>query len=318
MKAIWLENNKIQFKTALPEPSPKQNEALIKIDLAGICSTDIALIKGYYDFTGIIGHEFVGTVIKAIQAPELIGKRVVGDINMACRQCHFCQSGLSNHCENRKVLGILNHPGVFAEYMTLPVDNLHIIPDSVSNEVAVFIEPLAASLQIQQQINIENSDQVLVIGAGKLGQLIAQSLKTTDCQLAVSARYEHQKQCLEKMGISNQDDIENISGKYDIVIEATGSENGLQQAIQCVKPKGRIVLKSTYANHAKINLSAIVVKEITLIGSRCGPFDKAINLLKNKQVQPQLLIDKIIDFDDALQAIHQAQQKGSLKIILKM
>src|SRR6266545_6210004 len=230
MNALWLEGNKISLRD-ISQPR-KQNEALIKIRKAGICSTDLELVKGYYPYTGVIGHEFVGDVVEAegTEDPSWIGQRVVGEINVTCNQCEQCLNGRPTHCERRTVLGIVNRDGTFAEYTTLPIANLHRVPASVPDEMAVFTEPLAAALEIQDQIQIKPSDRVLLVGAGRLGQLIAQTLALTGCDLRVVARHMRQQELLTRRGIRIIAEEEIHPSRWDIVVEATGSPSGFSLA----------------------------------------------------------------------------------------
>ncbi|HSB00184.1 MAG TPA: alcohol dehydrogenase catalytic domain-containing protein, partial [Anaerolineales bacterium] len=275
MNALWLENNAVSLRD-VPQPR-KSNEALIKIRKAGICSTDLELVKGYYPYTGILGHEFVGEVVEAEDA-SWIGQRVVGDINVVCNQCEQCLNGRPTHCENRTVLGIVNRDGVFAQFTNLPATNLHIVPDSIPDEMAVFTEPLAAALEIQQQIQVKPTDRVLLIGAGRLGQLIAQTLALTGCDLHVVARHSHQQSLLKRRGIGIIAEEEIKPWRWDIVVEATGSSSGFSLARRAIRPRGTLVLKSTYKGELSVNFSSLVVDEINLIGSRCGPFEPALRL----------------------------------------
>ncbi|MFK5969289.1 MAG: alcohol dehydrogenase catalytic domain-containing protein [Candidatus Marithrix sp.] len=317
MQAIWLQNKKLSYRTDVKIPIPSNDEALVKVLLAGICATDLQLIQGYYPYSGILGHEFVGEIIQADDAPERIGERVVGEINIACDKCASCLRNHPTHCEHRDVLGIINHNGAFAEYLCLPLKNLITVPDCISNEVAVFTEPLAAALQIQQQIAIHPNDKVLIVGAGRLGQLIAQTLVLTSCDLQIVARYQQQQQLLNNNKIAwlLEQDVEQHS--FDIVIEATGSTTGFNLAIQAVRPRGIIVLKSTYKDMSA-NFSSIVVNEITMVGSRCGSFAPALRLLANKLVNPNVLITNKFPLSQALQAFEYMQQPGVLKVLLQM
>ncbi|MBC7878475.1 MAG: alcohol dehydrogenase catalytic domain-containing protein [Anaerolineales bacterium] len=314
MQALWLEENQISLR-AVQQPD-KQNEALIRIRKAGICSTDLELVKGYYPYTGILGHEFVGEVLIASD-PSWIGQRVVGEINAVCGSCEACLNGRPTHCENRTVLGIVNRDGIFSEYTTLPLKNLHRVPDSVSDEAAVFTEPLAAALEIQQQIQIKPTDRVLLVGAGRLGQLIAQTLVLTGCNLCVVARHPHQQNLLSACGIHliTQDEIQ--PRKWDIVVEATGSPDGFNLARQAVRPRGTILLKSTYKGEMNVNFSSIVVDEITILGSRCGPFEPALRLLESKEVDPTVLITAQYKLEDVLKAFEHAAQPGMLKVLVE-
>ena len=314
MQALWLENNQISLRDV--EQPAKPDEALIKIRKAGICSTDLELVKGYYPYTGILGHEFVG---KVIDAPDRswIGQRVVGEINAVCGKCEACINGRPTHCENRTVLGIVNRDGIFAEYTTLPLSNLHRVPDSVSNEMAVFTEPLAAALEIQQQIQIKPTDRVLVIGAGRLGQLIAQTLALTGCDLHVVARHPRQQSLLTARGIRLIAESEIQPRKWDIVVEATGSPEGFNLARKAIRPRGTLVLKSTYKGKMNINFSSIVVDEITLLGSRCGPFEPALRLLASGEVDPTPLIAAEYKLNDAIKGFEHAAQAGVLKVLVE-
>ena len=323
MNALWLENNQISLRD-VPRPD-KPNEALVKIRKTGICSTDLELVKGYYPYTGILGHEFVGEVVSLTPDPSPIERgdrvrvsdRVVGEINAACHQCEQCLNGRPTHCENRTVLGIVNRNGTFAEYTTLPLDNLHRVPDSVSDEMAVFTEPLAAALEIQQQIQVKPMDRVLLIGAGRLGQLIAQTLALTGCDLRVVARHKHQQELLKRRGIRLIVEAEIEPWRWDIVVEATGSPGGFSLARQAIRPRGTLVLKSTYKGEMNVNFSSIVVDEINIVGSRCGPFAPALRLMESKQVDPTVLIDSEFSLNEALKAFEHAAETGVLKVLLR-
>src|SRR5262245_1545566 len=280
MNALWLEDNKISMRE-ISQPR-KPNEALIKIRKAGICNTDLELVKGYYPYTGVIGHEFIGEVISSPLGEESgvrAGDRVVGDINVTCSQCEQCLNGRPTHCEHRTVLGIINRDGTFAEYTTLPLANLHRVPDSVPDEMAVFTEPLAAALEIQEQVQIKPTDRVLLVGAGRLGQLIAQTLALTGCDLRVVARHVHQQNLLKARGIRLISEEEIQPWRWDIVVEATGSPDGFSMARKAIRPRGTMVLKSTYKGELSVNFSSMVVDEINLVGSRCGPFEPALRLM---------------------------------------
>ena len=317
MKAIHLENQSFLVQDNLPIPVPNAGEALIKLHLAGICGTDLALARGYANFTGIPGHEFVGEVAQAPDAPEWIGQRVVGDINIACGECAECQRGYRKHCENRQVLGIRDRPGAFAEYFTLPIRNLYRLPESISDARAVFVEPVAAALQILEQVPLDAADQVIVVGAGKLGQLIARVLATTTCGLRVVARYPEQFAALARAGIEAISESEAAGARADVVIEASGSAQGLAFAARLVRPRGRIVLKSTYPGKLEFDFSGLVVNEISIVGSRCGPFDKAIELLASGAINvgdPAPLEYPLRDFDTALRC---ALEKGAGKVLLR-
>ncbi|HEX5839379.1 MAG TPA: alcohol dehydrogenase catalytic domain-containing protein [Anaerolineales bacterium] len=314
MNALWLEDNKISLRT-ISQPR-KPHEALIKIRKAGICSTDLELVKGYYPYKGVIGHEFVGQVVEAEDA-SWIGRRVVGEINAVCNACEQCLNGRPTHCENRTVLGIVNRDGTFAEYTTLPLANLHLVPDAVPDEMAVFTEPLAAALEIQDQVQVKPTDRVLLVGAGRLGQLIAQTLALTGCDLRVVARHAHQQSLLARRGIRiiPEEDIQ--PWRWDIVVEATGSPDGFALARKAIRPRGTMVLKSTYKGDMAVNFSSIVVDEINLVGSRCGPFAPALRLMESRQVDPTVLIMDEFKLAQGLKAFERAAQTGVLKVLVE-
>ena len=316
MKGLWLENNQLQLRTDIPLPEPPAGEALVRVLQAGICNTDLELIKGYYPYTGVIGHEFVGVVE---QGPEqLINQRVVGEINAACGNCRFCDRGQPRHCENRTVLGIVNRHGAFAEYLSLPIKNLHLVPENVSTAAATFTEPIAAALEIQQQIQICKNDRVLVVGDGKLGQLIAQTLALTGCELLVIGRHQEKLVNLAargiKTGLANS-----VTDKYfDISIDCTGNPEGFNIARRALRPRGTLILKSTYAGNLSLDASSLVVDEITLIGSRCGLFAPALELLATGKVEVQSLIHAYYPLSQGLEAFEKAKTKGVLKVLLEI
>lgn len=314
MLGLWLENQKLSLRDDLPIPN-KPNEALIRVRLSGICGTDLELTRGYYPFTGIPGHEFVGEVVEASDI-TWVGQRVVGEINATCGQCEQCRNGRPTHCENRTVLGIINRDGVHAEYLSLPLENLHRVPDSVPDEVAVFTEPLAAALEIEQQVHIKPNNRVLLIGAGQLGQLIAQTLSLTGCDLRVVARHPHQKQLLQERHIHLTTEDEVQPRLFDVVVEATGSSSGFELARKALRPRGSLVLKSTYKGDITINFSSIVVDEINIIGSRCGPFAPALRLMENRQVDPTILIAARFPLEQVVEAFEQARTPGMLKVLV--
>ena len=317
MQVIWLENRVLRYRIDVPVPSPNPGEALIKVRLAGICATDLELVRGYYPFAGIPGHEFVGEVVSAPGDASLVGKRVVGEINASCGECEQCQAGRSTHCERRTVLGIKSRDGAFADFLTLPLVNLHTVPDSVPDEAAVFTEPLAAALEIQEQVEVRPSDRVLVIGAGRLGQLVVQTLVLTGCDLSVVVRRSLQRELVEAFGVATLE-LKDISGmSWDIVIEVTGSEAGFHLARQLVRPRGTIVLKSTYKGDVTVNFSSLVVDEVSLVGSRCGPFAPALRLLESGLVDPRPLIRERFSLKEGLTAFERASQPGVLKVLLQ-
>jgi threonine dehydrogenase-like Zn-dependent dehydrogenase len=318
MKGLWLENKQISFRDDLPEPSLEPEEALIKLSLAGICSTDLEMVKGYYPFTGIPGHEFVGVVERAPGHSEWEGKRVAGTISVWCGECKPCREGRTGHCENRRTLGVYNYNGVFAEFTKLPVSNLVEVPKSVLDEMAVFTEPLAAALQILEQVQIKPSDRVYVVGAGRLGILIAQVIKLTGCDLTVVVRRPEPAELLLKMGIQSCLATELEEKSADVVVEVTGSSEGFATSKRLLRAGGTLVLKSTFAGDVSVNLSSLVVDEIHLIGSRCGPFKPALRLMETGQVSLQSLIQAKFSLNNSLQAFEEAANPGRLKVLIDM
>jgi threonine dehydrogenase-like Zn-dependent dehydrogenase len=314
MQGLWLENNQISMRDVLQLRKP--NEALIKIRKAGICSTDLELVKGYYPYTGVLGHEFVGDVVEADDA-AWVGQRVVGEINVVCNQCEQCLNGRPTHCEDRTVLGIVNRDGVFAQFTNLPIANLHRVPGSIPDEMAAFTEPLAAALEIQQQIQVRPTDRVLLIGAGRLGQLIAQTLALTGCDLRVVARHAHQQSLLKARRIRVIAEEEIKPRRWDIVVEATGAPSGFSLARQAIRPRGTLVLKSTYKCEMNVNFSSMVVDEINIVGSRCGPFEPALRLMESRQVDPTVLIANEFKLQDGLKAFERAAETGVLKVLIE-
>ncbi len=314
MKALYFENGDIRIKD-VNKPIPTQCEALIKVLKAGICNTDIELTKGYMNFSGILGHEFVGRVIDS-KDPQWIGQRVVGDINLSCGTCDFCLKGESRHCKFRQILGIYDKNGVFAEYLTLPVDNLYSVPNSVSDSEAVFVEPLAAACEILEQIDMDEKMSVAVLGDGKLGLLIAQVMRLKTPNVSCFGRHDKKLERLQDRRIRTfkHNKMKNLS--FDVVIEATGSSAGLKHALTMVRPKGTIVLKSTIHGESTVDLSKIVVDEIVLIGSRCGPFERALDLLKNKRMDVEVMIDREFPLEQAVQAFSFARDPNVVKVLL--
>ncbi|MBW4627177.1 MAG: alcohol dehydrogenase catalytic domain-containing protein [Brasilonema octagenarum HA4186-MV1] len=316
MQGIWLENNQLQLRTNIPIPEPPPGEALVRVLCAGVCNTDLELKRGYYPYTGILGHEFVGVVEQGPQ--HLVNQRVVGEINAVCGQCRFCRSGQPTHCENRTVLGIVNRNGAFTEYLCLPIQNLHPVPENIPTEVATFTEPLAAALEIQQQVQLRPDDRVLVIGDGKLGQLVAQTLALTGCDLLVVGRHQDKLAHLEARGIKTGFADTVTDRAFDISVECTGNSEGFALAHRALRPRGTLVLKSTYAGKLSLDASSLVVNEITLIGSRCGPFAPALELLAQEKVDVKSLINACYPLADGLAAFERAQTKGVLKVLLEM
>lgn len=314
MLALWLEDKEHRLRDDVPIPEPPRGEALVRVLRAGICNTDLELVRGYYPYAGIIGHEFVGVVQHG--PSSLLGHRVVGEINAVCHCCLDCSSGRSTHCANRTVLGILGRDGAFAEYLTLPVENLHIVPDGLSTDAATFAEPLAAALQIQHQVQVLSGDRVLVVGDGKLGQLVSQTLSMTGCDLLVVGRHQEKLNLLASMGIGTifADGVD--SRAFDLAVECTGNSSGFALARNALRPRGTLVMKSTYVGDLTCDASAVVVDEIMILGSRCGPFGPALRLLAEHRVEIEPLIHARYPLIDGLAAFEYARQAGVLKVMI--
>lgn len=320
MKALLLKNNKLMLSCNYPTPLAAEGEALVRVLCTGICATDLEIIKGYMAYDGILGHEFSG-IVEECTDKSLVGKRVTGEINIACGKCACCKTGLERHCPERSVLGIFGKDGAFAEYLTLPVKNLHLIPHSLSDEEAVFIEPVAAAFEILEQVTISANSRICIIGDGRLGLITAQVLATTGCRLTVEGRHEEKLALVKARGIETRisPGLNSEEGDlFDIIIECTGSTSGLKRAMELVKPKGTVVLKTTVAGESRLDFNQLVINEITLIGSRCGPFKPAIKALAEKKIEVEPLISKVFSLDEGIEAIHYAAQKGVLKVLLKI
>jgi len=305
------------FDADYPEPAPGDGECLVRVRLAGICATDLQITGGYMNFRGVLGHEMVGTVIAG--SPSWHDKRVACEINCVCRKCDMCQRGLSTHCRNRKALGISGRDGCFADLVAVPEHNLHEIPDVVSDEEAVFVEPLAAAYQVLVQHPVEPRMNVSVLGPGRLGLLVAQVLATTGCKLTAVGRNPKKLLLCEKKGIQgiHVDELV-LRQDRDMVVECTGSPEGLEIAMQMVRPRGTIVLKTTCADPGPVNLSPIAVNEINIVGSRCGPFPEAINALARQAVDVRSMISRTYPIEQALDALDAARNPENVKILLRI
>lgn len=312
MRALVFDGQ-LHLETQHPAPVPSDNETLLKVRRAGICNTDLELVAGMYNFSGVLGHEFVADVVQG--ADELIGKRVVGEISVICGECDFCQRGIPSQCRNRQTVGIRRYPGAFADYLPLPPRNLHLVPDSVSDDEAVFVEPLAAALQVTEAIHVSPRDRVIVLGVGKLGMLIAQVLKLTGADVVGVVRREKQARLLEGWGIAAVERRDLPDQRAQVVVDVTGQASGFADSLELVASRGTIVLKSTYNGLPQADLTQVAVREIRVVGSRCGPFDAALRLLKNGLVDVTSLIEGRYSIDDAMQAMEQASQPGALKIL---
>jgi threonine dehydrogenase-like Zn-dependent dehydrogenase len=317
MRGLWLEALSLRLRDDVPEPSLPPGEALVRVSLAGVCNTDLELVNGYYPFTGVPGHEFVGRVTEAPSRPEWVGRRVVGEINASCGACAACRASRPTHCENRTVLGIKGRHGSFAEYLTLPVTNLHAVPDAVPDETAVFTEPTAAALEVLQQVRIGPSDRVVVVGTGKLGSLVAQCLTSSGCDLVAAGRNRSSLDRLASFGIKTGLAVDVPAHSADVVVECTGNPEGLAIARRVVRPRGTIVLKSTYRGETTLDLSSIVVDEVTLVGSRCGPFPEALAALAAGAVGVRSLVAARYPLSDGLAAFEHAARPGALKVLVE-
>jgi threonine dehydrogenase-like Zn-dependent dehydrogenase len=312
MRAIVLDDH-VNVVTERPAPTPAAGEVLVRVIKAGVCETDLQLIKGYMGFRGVLGHEFVGVA----ESGPFAGRRVVGEINCACWNCETCRKGLPTHCPTRTVLGILNHDGAFADVIAVPQRNLHVVPDTLSADVAVFTEPVAAAFQIPVQITIGRTDRIVILGDGRLGNLCAQVLARLSDHVLVIGKHPEKLAILASMGIATtllSDSLEERA--FDIVVDCTGSESGLPTALKLVRPRGTIVLKTTVAGQQTLAWAPFVIDEVTLVGSRCGPFDRALVALEQGHVQVQPLISDRFDLSRGLDALARAQTKGILKVLI--
>ncbi len=316
MRALSLEKN-LQYQANHPDPRPGEGECLVRVRMAGICSTDLQLVLGYMQFRGILGHEFVGVVESG--SANWLGKRVVCEINCVCRHCDMCLSGLANHCRKRTVLGIAGRDGCFADLVCVPEANLHEVPDVLTDEQAVFVEPVAAAYQTLSQYPFVAKTKATVVGSGRLGLLVTQVLAETGCKLTVVGRNAAKLLLAEKRGVQSVhvDDLI-CRADHDVVVDCTGSPEGFDLATRLVRPRGSIVLKSTFAGERGVNLAAVVVNEISVLGSRCGSFSDAIHALVREAVEVRPMITQTVPFDQAMDAMTAASQPKHLKILLDM
>jgi alcohol dehydrogenase len=308
----------LTFDPRHPEPGEEEGDTLLKVRQAGICSTDLEIVKGYMNFRGVLGHEFVADCVSSPQK-DLVGQRVVGEINCVCGRCDLCVSGLSSHCRNRTVLGILNHDGAFAEFVRLPAANLHVIPKTIDDDAAVFVEPLAAAHQVLKQIKLDGRKWVTVLGDGRLGLLVVQVLRNVDCPVRMIGKHPEKLALCEKWQIRSRA-VTDIVPRHDqdVVVDCTGSANGFELAMQMVRPRGTIVLKSTVAAGKPLNLAPLVIDEINVVGSRCGPFREAIRSLAEKSVDVLSLIHRRMRLDQGVEAMELAARPGVLKVLLNV
>lgn len=322
MKAVVFNDKEgLVLKTDYTKPVPQKGEALIKISMAGICNTDAEIIKGYMGYSGVLGHEFVGVVEEVNDADKsLIGKRVVAEISYGCEKpdCPWCAVKNYRHCPDRHTIGIWRKDGCFAEYITLPTNILFEVPENVPDEQAVFVEPLAAACEITEQLHIEPTHKVVVLGDGKLGLTTALTLNAQNLDVTLVGKHQNKLDIAKAQGVKIMllDELK-VSNNFDVVVEATGSVSGFETSLNLVKPRGVLVLKSTIATGKELNLAPIVINEITVLGSRCGQFGPALRLLKNNRIDFKPFISKIYSIDEAIKGFEANREKDSIKIILK-
>lgn len=315
--------------TEKPVPRLRRGWALVRVRLAGICNTDLELLRGYHSFRGTPGHEFVGEVVEVASQKDSrwLGRRVVGEINIACASlgraapCRYCRRGIPTHCLRRRVVGIVAHDGAFAEFLTLPLRNLHVVPDGIADDQVVFTEPLAAACEILEQVCVANHREAAVLGDGKLAQLIARVLRSSGARVVMFGKHASKLALARRAGVStviaNRAPRSIMRKHYSLVVEATGSPRGFARAQQLTAPRGTLVLKSTFHGAAPVETWPIVVHELTLVGSRCGPFPRALELLRSGRVDPRPLISRAFPLLQAPAAIRYSRESGALKVLLK-
>lgn len=316
MHALYFDGTRVHL-TERPEPRSTPETAVIRMRLAGVCNTDLEIARGYMGFCGVLGHEGVGDIVEG--PAEWLGRRVVSEINFACGDCAACQAGLGRHCPSRRVMGILGADGAFAQYLAVPVANLHAVADAVSDERAVFAEPLAAAFEILEQVGDVSGQRAIVLGDGKLGLLVAQVLDTAGARVIAVGRHPSHLATLSRRGIETCDAASfpaEGAPRADLVVEATGSPGGLATAIAAVRPRGTLVLKTTLAEHPRVDLARIVIDEIQLLGSRCGPFEPALAALESGSVDVSELVEERYPLSQAVEAMEHAAQRGARKVLI--
>lgn len=316
MISVHIESGRVEVRN-LPLPARQQGFALIRLLAGGICNTDIELQRGYYGFAGTPGHEFVGEVV-ASDAATLVGRRVVGEINLACHACAWCGRGFERHCPNRTVLGIVRQPGALSEFFVLPERNLRLVPDPMSTETAVFTEPVAAACEILDQVAIPAGGAVAVLGDGKLGLLIAQVLQASGCRVHQFGRHEGKLRIAAARGVTTEFAGENLpQAAYEWVVDATGSPAGLRAAIGMVQPRGTVILKSTVHGEIPVDTAPVIVNEITLVGSRCGRFEPALEILGSGLIDVESMISDRMPLNRAPEAFRRAAEHGAIKVLIE-
>jgi threonine dehydrogenase-like Zn-dependent dehydrogenase len=314
VRALHFDGSRVELRDA-PDPTPGDDSVLVRVALAGVCNTDLEIVKGYMGFHGVLGHEFVGAVEEG--PAEWRGQRVVGEINFACQTCPLCAQGLQRHCPSRQVMGILGADGAFAELVRVPVANLHPVPDAVSDEAAVFAEPLAAAFEILEQVHIEPGRDCVVLGDGKLGLLVAQVLHQAGARVLAVGRHPEKLAILAKRGIETSLESEWRGALAHVVVEATGTAEGFERAVAATRPRGTLVLKSTVAESAGLNLAPIVIDEIHVVGSRCGPFPPALRALETGSVDVGSLVCARVPLERGVEALQHATKRGALKVLIE-
>jgi threonine dehydrogenase-like Zn-dependent dehydrogenase len=315
MRALVFDR-RLRLSTTQPVPQPPSGEARLRTLLAGICTTDLEILRGYAGFQGILGHEFVARVEEA-EDSALVGQRVVGEINIGCGTCATCRAGRPNHCAQREALGIRGRDGVLADLFCLPAQNLHPVPGSIPDEASVFTEPLAAACRILEQVTLQPTDRAIVLGDGKLGLLVAQVLALTGCDLLAIGHHRDKLAILSGRGIATRLEHQGLEGSADLVVECTGQADGFHAARKLVRPEGTLLVKSTYRGLLEADLSSVVVDEVRIVGSRCGPFPEALRLLAQGLVDVASLIEAIYPLEEALAAMEHAGRRGARKVLVR-
>ena len=319
MRAIVLEGSQVALQTDRRDASPREGEVRVRVLRAGVCETDLQLIRGYMGFRGVLGHEFVGIAEEGPYA----GRRVVCEINCNCQTCDTCLAGRPTHCPSRTTLGIASHDGAFADYIAVPQHNLHLVPDSMPTDVAVFTEPVAAAFQIPAQVQVHSADRIVVLGDGRLGNLCAQVLAGIADRVLVVGKHSAKLALIEDLGIETArlDDVLGARSRADrkladLVVDCTGSETGLPTALNLVRPRGTIVLKTTVAGTQRMPWAPIVIDEVTIVGSRCGPFARALDALEAGSISVLPMISGRFDLTRGVDALEAAQTRGTLKVLI--
>lgn len=311
MRALRWDGTRLTLARDLPDPVRRAGEAVVRVRLAGICRTDLEICRGYMGFRGTPGHEWIGTVVEA-DDPALVDRRVVGEINLACGRCDWCARGLGRHCPTRRVTGIVDADGAFADRLVVPTSVLHAVPDGIPDAAAVFVEPLAAAFEILEQLGDVAGRRAVVLGDGKLGLLVAQVLRNAGADVTLAGRHADKLALAERLGVATDE----ARPGADLVVDATGSPSGLSTALGLVRPRGTVVLKTTVGEEHRLDLAKAVIDEITIVGSRCGPFAPALAALASGTVSVDPLVDRVFPLDDAVAAFARARTPGVLKVLV--